>query len=123
MKIYLAGSMDDKEWREKLIDEFKHVDFIIPKENVENAVKQDLIDVYQSQLIIANLGRRTIGTLFEISHAKAMGRKVITFNICKEMESDWITYHTDLRVKDLEGVINFLKDYTTQKTVMDFIGV
>jgi len=92
MKIYLAGpiemcSTDEiKLWREYTKEKIHHHEFVEPRPNLTDSVEifeTNKFDVENTDMTFAflprniNARRSSYGTIFEISYAYALGKKVV----------------------------------------------
>jgi len=73
-----------------------------------NFIKRDLEDIERCDILVAYLPRLSTGTCMELFYAKLKGKKTVT--ICEiENPSPWITAHSDVILRRIEELDEYLK--------------
>ena len=71
-------------------------------------IKRDLEDIERCDILVAYLPRLSAGTCMELFYAKLKGKKTVT--ICGiENPSPWIVSHSDVILRRIEELDDYLK--------------
>lgn len=77
-------------------------------------IKRDLEDIDRCDALVAYLPRLSAGTCMELFYAKSLGKRTIV--ICElENPSPWIVHHSDILLKNIEKLKDYLKQRGRQR--------
>jgi len=123
--IYLCGPINGctdeecKDWREfvkskwegKTLDPMRRDYRGKEDESVKEIVELDKIDVTDSDVILVNYDKPSVGTSMEILYAFDRGKLVVV--VAKEGTriSPWMRYHSHKIVGSFEAAIEFVRDF------------
>lgn len=121
MKVYLCGPINgctDEEcmdWREEAK---RHLpDTLDPmrrdyrgKEQTayREIVEGDIADIDESDVLLVNYDRPSVGTSMEIFYAHGKGKHIVVVHSKGAVLSPWLLYHTDYFFTSFETALNFL---------------
>ena len=78
------------------------------KVSAASFIRRDLEDIEKCDLLVAYLPKLSAGTCMELFYAKISGKRTIC--ICTiESPSPWITFHSDVLIKNFEELESVLK--------------
>lgn len=105
--IYLASHHSEKEWKNKLIDEFKQFKFQDPlKFKFTDTVIGDLSLILTCDTVIVNLSRMSIGAIMEMMFAWQHHKDVY---VISEDDSPWLAKYSTKIFKNLGDLIEWMK--------------
>ena len=123
MKIYLCGPINGctdeecRDWREmakrslpNTVDPMRRDYRGKEAEYVNDIVELDKIDVSNSDIILVNYHKPSVGTSMEILYAWERGKMIIVVHQKDAKLSPWLVYHTHKRFMSFYDAIIFLKD-------------
>ena len=107
-KIYLASSLNFDSWKITVNNSLSMVDFelIDPVLLEDDGVLDDIKSVLDCDIILANLGEQTIGTIFEIMYGFMFKKKVY---VVGDINSPWLQYHATKVFDNLNDAIEEIK--------------
>lgn len=122
--VYLCGPINGctdeqaKDWREKVklslpstLDPMRRDYRGREDQNLDKIVELDKIDIAQSDALLVNYDKPSVGTSMEILYAWERGKLVVI--VAKEGErlSPWLRYHSHAIFSSFDGAITFIKEY------------
>ena len=123
MKIYLAGPIfqchDDEciSWRKIAKENLQDFEVIDPMDrdyrgvtdqNYKEIVEEDKKLIEQSEILLVNHLKPSVGTAMEILFAWERDKHIVVINQSKE-SSPWILYHSHKISSSLNQAINYIK--------------
>lgn len=121
--IYLCGPIngctDDecKDWREYVKSKTPHYSILDPMrrdyrgkedESVDQIVELDKIDVTNSDIILVNYDRPSVGTSMEVLYAFERGKFVVVVAKDGTKISPWLRYHSHAIVKSFSDALRYI---------------
>jgi len=118
--VYLCGPIngctDDEAstWRESFksawkfdtLDPMKRDYRGVELDNYREIVELDKIDVRNSDIILVNYTKPSVGTSMEVFYAHSIGKPVVTWWNGEARLSPWLIYHTTSFVTSLEEALD-----------------
>lgn len=123
--IYLSGIMDEANqeekvgWRQYVIANWqgecldpcrRDLDPYL-EENIAKIVESDLDDIFESDIILVNFYRPSVGTAQEIVHAWYGGKTIVLVNSSgKENISPWLLWHVDYHCDTVDDALLYIRN-------------
>ena len=119
--VYLAGYVKETEYRQYSKDKYgKEIDFfdpisefednfLLPIEESFDIVTKEKYQIEQSNILVAYIKRKTIGTTMEIMHAFNNGIPVFVIVEDEAFKSDlWLAYHTTRFFNSIDDCMQYI---------------
>jgi len=131
-KIYLAGPMNDcttkeaGEWRDQATLTLESYGFNIlnPMDRdyrdrstefiYREIVDLDKIDIRESDIVLANCHKPSVGTSMEILHAWELG-KVVVVVVPSVSVSPWLYYHSTYLCHDIKDALEWINEKIVER--------
>tara|TARA_Y100000310_G_scaffold267782_1_gene280001 strand:- start:26210 stop:26689 length:480 start_codon:yes stop_codon:yes gene_type:complete len=121
---YKFGQVDevDIKWREEIESKLGS-NFVVLNPIRRNAqrwqsfreiIGLDKYDIQQSDLVVANLYKSSVGTSMELMYAFMLNKPTIIISQHKNLDP-WIVHHSTVLVNDVNSAVNFIKQNFSQQ--------
>ncbi len=121
MKVYLCGPINGctdeecRDWREmaKLhlpdtLDPMRRDYRGKEQDSVREIVELDKIDVTNSDVILVNFDKPSVGTSMELLYAWERGKMVVVVHKAGVVLSPWLVYHSHYRFTSFDEALTFI---------------
>jgi hypothetical protein len=123
VKVYLCGPINGctdeecKDWRE--MAKLRLPDTLDPmrrdyrgkeQDSFREIVELDKIDVTNSDIILVNFDKPSVGTSMEILYAWERGKMIVVVHKAGAVLSPWLVYHSHYRFTAFDDAISFIEN-------------
>jgi nucleoside 2-deoxyribosyltransferase len=100
-----------KRWSGKTLDPMRRDYRGVKNAPIKEIVELDKIDICQSDIVLVNYVKPSVGTSMEVLYAFEHGKMVVVVNESQELLSPWLVYHSQLVFPSIKEALDFLEKH------------